>query len=398
MKSYWNSYQSENHANQSKDGISITNDEVALLAERLEFFLPSLGKQYSRATFVMTVVLLLFGFLLPQALYINSMTDFLSAFLYEAVLIFMIVLPCAAAYSFYHPRLKKTGIFRACLHIGVVFSLIIMVSSILVSIAYFYILWQPIDNTSKLTLMHGIPRHLVLSIIVHVVVYFTLTLLMLLYFVKQYRQLKTLKTSFELKLAAQNDVVQARLSPHFFFNTINGLVSLVETNPDKALQNLSNIATLYRSSFSEQTEINFDQELRLCQVFLEIDEMRFFGKLHVTWDLPDEDIMYDMVISSLTLQSAIERLLHQVVELTTQKIHLNINVVWENHRVQITVTIDLPPNTFFVRHDLLNKLDFTAQAQRLEHYFGNSSIITTQIHEQQIAVIIGYPLHDPGVA
>lgn len=398
MKSYWDSYKSESHANQSKDGISITNDEVALLAERLEFFLPHLGKHYSRSIFFMAILLLLCGFLLPQALYITNITDFLSAFLYEIVLIFMIVLPCAVIYNFYYPTLKKIGMLRACVHIGVVFGFIIIVSSILVTIAYFYTLWQPTDNTSKLALVKGIPSQLVLSIIVHVVVYFILTVLLLLYFIKQYQQLKTLKTSFELKLAAQNDVVQARLSPHFFFNTINGLVSLVETKPDKALKNLSNIATLYRSSFSEQTEINFDQELRLCQVFLEIDEMRFFGKLHVTWDLPDEDIMYDMVISSLTLQSAIERLLHQVVELTTQQIHLNINVVWENHRVQITITIDLPKNTFFVRHDLLNKLDFTIQEQRLRHYFGNSSTITTRIREEQVAVVISYPLHDPGVS
>ncbi|MGP9711966.1 histidine kinase, partial [Psychrobacter sp. AOP29-E1-7] len=45
------------------------------------------------------------------------------------------------------------------------------------------------------------------------------TLVFLLYFLRRYREMNALKQSFEHKLSAQNDVIKARLSPHFFFNT-----------------------------------------------------------------------------------------------------------------------------------------------------------------------------------
>ncbi|BFM01504.1 hypothetical protein Psyaliredsea_01510 [Psychrobacter alimentarius] len=65
-------------------------------------------------------------------------------------------------------------------------------------------------------------------------------------------------------------------------------------------------------------------------------------KLEVSWQLPDEDVMYDMVITALTLQSVLEKMLINVVEMTTETIYIDIKVTWEQHRVVTIISVDLP--------------------------------------------------------
>lgn len=134
----------------------------------------------------------------------------------------------------------------------------------------------------------------------------------LLYFVRQYRDIKSLKAAFDKELAVQNNLIKARIAPHFFFNTINTLVSLVESDPNKASELLHHVSALFRASFNDLKEVSFEEELALCQHYLAIESFRLAGKLQVDWQVPDDDTVYDMVITALTLQSVIEQMLINV--------------------------------------------------------------------------------------
>lgn len=220
------------------------------------------------------------------------------------------------------------------------------------------------------------------------------TLVFLLYFLRRYREVNALKQSFEQKLSAQNDVIKARLSPHFFFNTINTLVSLIESNPPRASALLQNVSALFRASFNGAREISFEEEIALCEHYLAIESSRLADKLEVSWHLPDEDIMYDMVVTALTLQSILERMLLNVVELTTEVVYIKINVTWEMHRVAIVISVDLPKKTLIINHDLRQNMNFYIQAERLRSYFGQSADIKSTVTNTQIITIIDYPLQD----
>ena len=160
------------------------------------------------------------------------------------------------------------------------------------------------------------------------------TFVFLLYFMRRHREMMALKRSFEQKLVAQNDIIKARMAPHFFFNTINSLSSLIESDPPRAAQLLQHVSVLFRASFSGIHEISFEEEVALCEHYLAIESSRLADKLHVTWQLPDDDMMYDMVITALTLQGVLEKMLLNVVEMTTETINIDINTAWRS----ITVT------------------------------------------------------------
>ena len=192
----------------------------------------------------------------------------------------------------------------------------------------------------------------------------------LLYFLRNHRELNALKISFEYKLTAQNDLIKARTAPHFFFNTINTLVSLIESNPPRAAALLQHVSALFRASFSGAREISFEEEVALCEHYLAIESSRLADKLEVSWQLPDEDIMYDMVITALTLQSVLEKMLLNVVEMTTETIHIDIKVTWQQHRVAIQIEVELPKKTLIINHDLRQHMNFYIQTDRLRAHFG----------------------------
>jgi len=220
------------------------------------------------------------------------------------------------------------------------------------------------------------------------------TLVFLLYFLRRYREVNALKQSFEYKLTAQNDVIKARLAPHFFFNTINTLVSLIESNPSRAADLLQHVSALFRASFEGAREISFEEEIALCEHYLAIESIRLADKLIMSWQLPDEDVMYDMVITALTLQSVIEKMLLNVVEMTTETIYMDIEVAWQQHRVTITIHVQLPKKTLMINYDLRQHMNFYIQAERLRAYFGESADIQSTVTSKQIVTVIDYPLQD----
>ena len=203
-----------------------------------------------------------------------------------------------------------------------------------------------------------------------------------------------LKQSFEQKLSAQNDVLKARLAPHFFFNTINTLMSLIESNPTRAADLLQHVSALFRASFNGAREISFEEEVALCEHYLAIESIRLADKLVVSWQLPDEDVMYDMVITALSLQSVIEKMLINVVEMSTETVYIDIKVTWIQHSVTITIDVQLPKNSLMIHHDLRQHMDFYIQAERLRAYFGQSADIQSTVTNKQIVTVIGYSLQD----
>lgn len=84
-------------------------------------------------------------------------------------------------------------------------------------------------------------------------------------------------------------------------------MSLIESNPARASALLQHVSALFRASFNGAREISFEEEIALCEHYLAIESSRLADKLEVSWQLPDEDVMYDMVITALTLQSVLEK-------------------------------------------------------------------------------------------
>lgn len=377
----WRSYRYK--TSQENKSSSIAKDEVALLAERLEFFIPKLMETMKPWQWLLYIFFWSLFLTVVRRYDIATWSDFLIQFMCAALQNILSIMPSLYIIDYLRPVFKSMNIPKVSLYVVALLMTASAISIALVQLITINMGWSEYNSQT-----------FILAIVFDTLIGGGFTLVFLLYFLRLYREVNALKQSFEQKLSAQNDVIKARLSPHFFFNTINTLVSLIESNPPRASALLQNVSALFRASFNGAREISFEEEIALCEHYLAIESSRLADKLEVSWHLPDEDIMYDMVVTALTLQSILERMLLNVVELTTEVVYIKINVTWEMHRVAIVISVDLPKKTLIINHDLRQNMNFYIQAERLRSYFGQSADIKSTVTNTQIITIIDYPLQD----
>ena len=377
----WRSYRSK--TNQENKSPSIANDEVALLAARLEFFIPKLMDVMRPWQWLLYIFFWsLFVTVIDRhdlATWSEFMIKFMSRFVQNTVSI----IPSLYLIDYLRPVFTRMSIVKASIYVLMLLMVASGITMTLVMLIMLNVGWIEYNLQT-----------FIIEVLFDTIIGGGFTLVFLLYFLRRYREVNALKQSFEYKLTAQNDVIKARLAPHFFFNTINTLVSLIESNPSRAADLLQHVSALFRASFEGAREISFEEEIALCEHYLAIESIRLADKLIMSWQLPDEDVMYDMVITALTLQSVIEKMLLNVVEMTTETIYMDIEVTWQQHRVTITIHVQLPQKTLMINYDLRQHMNFYIQAERLRAYFGESADIQSTVTSKQIVTVIDYPLQD----
>lgn len=112
--------------------------------------------------------------------------------------------------------------------------------------------------------------------------------------------------AYQLAKEAEIKMLQAQISPHFLFNTLNTILSLVRLNPDKARKLLVSLSHFLRQNLSVTTQsvTTLEQELKHVKAYLSIEEARFVDKLKVSYEI-DEEALYH-TIPPLTLQPIVE--------------------------------------------------------------------------------------------
>ena len=126
-----------------------------------------------------------------------------------------------------------------------------------------------------------------------------------------WRHLRLLPSLAESRLMA----LQARIRPHFLFNTLNSVLGLIREDPKKAEAMLENLADLFRAVISDsRTLVPFSQELELAKAYVAIEEIRFGERLRVNWSC--DHAPADALVPPLLLQPLVENaVLHGVAPL-----------------------------------------------------------------------------------
>ncbi len=107
------------------------------------------------------------------------------------------------------------------------------------------------------------------------------------------------------ELQARLDALQARIRPHFLFNTLNSIASLIASRPEAAERAVEDLAELFRASLQEAgSGGSVNDELRLCELYLEIERLRLGDRLAVEWSVPAE--LRELPMPGLMLQPLLE--------------------------------------------------------------------------------------------
>ena len=107
-------------------------------------------------------------------------------------------------------------------------------------------------------------------------------------------------------MEARLKTLEAELHPHFLFNTLHAISTLVHTNPDSADRMISRLSDLLRLTFdrSGAARVPLQEELEFLQKYLEIEQTRFQDRLSVQYDIDPATL--DAEVPRLILQPIVE--------------------------------------------------------------------------------------------
>ncbi len=109
------------------------------------------------------------------------------------------------------------------------------------------------------------------------------------------------------------NALQARIRPHFFFNSMNTIASLTRSNPSRAEEAVADLADLFRATMRDSEEpYRMSQELDLCKTYLRMEELRLGDRLTVQWQI--DDALMPAIVPSLSIQPLLENAIHHGIE------------------------------------------------------------------------------------
>lgn len=118
-------------------------------------------------------------------------------------------------------------------------------------------------------------------------------------------ELADLEHQKELRVAAEIRALQAQIQPHFLFNTLNTIVSLIRTQPEKAREVLVFLGEFLRHNMRQGVAFHsVQEECEHVQAYLAIEEARFRDKLQVNMDI--EEGTEGFLLPPLVLQPLVE--------------------------------------------------------------------------------------------
>jgi len=158
--------------------------------------------------------------------------------------------------------------------------------------------------------------------------------------------------------------LQARIRPHFLFNTLNSAIALVREEPAQAENLLVNLSELFRHALADSNDARpLWQELELAQHYLAIEQVRFGDRLKVEWQL--DDSAAKAKLPSLILQPLVENAVKHGVEPSPTGAKVRITTQRRGSMVVIKVTNTVPAGRGIKGHGLA--LDNVRQRLNLLH-------------------------------
>lgn len=121
------------------------------------------------------------------------------------------------------------------------------------------------------------------------------------------------KRRLQNESAARIDALQARIRPHFLFNSLNTIASMIPAAPEKAEEAVEDLADLFRASLAKADRlVPLSEELALARRFLRMQELRLGERLRQAWEV--EPLPADALIPPLTLQPLLENAVYHGIE------------------------------------------------------------------------------------
>lgn len=181
--------------------------------------------------------------------------------------------------------------------------------------------------------------------------------------------------------------LQARIRPHFLFNSLNAAIALIGKQPDKAEMVLENLADLFRAQLGDPArQSTLGREIELAAMYLAIEAERLGARLQVSWDV---QAPLDAALPPLILQPLAENAVFHGIERLADGGEIRIQARQHEKLLELTLSnpVNLEPAAATPGHHMaLDNL-----AERLELYFDAEASLSARLDGDRFITHIRLP-------
>ena len=188
---------------------------------------------------------------------------------------------------------------------------------------------------------------------------------------------------------AQLDNLSAQLNPHFLFNSLNSIKSLVIESPDTARRAIDLLSDLLRSSLYEKDKelIPIKNELALVYDYIELEKMRFEERLQLKTDI--DKSLIDYKIPALSIQLLVENAIKHGIDLKVNGGVIYLKIKKKDSHIHITVE-----NPGVLNENKSGGLGLENLKKRLEiQYKGKAGFSLTETENDHVCAALIIPMH-----
>lgn len=185
--------------------------------------------------------------------------------------------------------------------------------------------------------------------------------------------------------------LQARIQPHFLFNSLNSVLSLLRVEPRKAETMLEDLCDLYRQLLTDVRQlVPLSQELELARTYLQIEGIRFGVRLQVSWQC--QDVPEQALVPPLLLQPLLENAVRYGVEPQAEGAQITVAINGNGGVLDIHVSNPVASGQSDTVHPHGNHMALDNLRERLELHFDAEASLTSECRDGLYQVRVRLPV------
>lgn len=258
---------------------------------------------------------------------------------------------------------------------GAISLVIILLATLLFSFAVILWYWGASIDLLEANQRHFLLRNLLIAGLIGSVA------LRYFYLLQQYRKHLVLESSARL------EALQARIRPHFLFNSMNVIASLTRIDPAKAESAIEDLSDLFRATLENKQElIPFSEELKNGERYLAIEKLRLGERLTISKKIDPQSLT--TLLPPLSVQPLLENAVYHGIQMLPEGGEVSIIAHCNNGKLEIEIT---NPRTEQKNYHG-NGIAIKNISQRLQMIYSGKASLTREVTENFYRVIMSIPM------
>jgi LytS/YehU family sensor histidine kinase len=249
-------------------------------------------------------------------------------------------------------------------------------------------LFTGVDETYHIFLVKTIPWRIIAGI-------FFYSIIILIYYLAIHISKLREKAENEIRLNriikdSELNLLKSQINPHFLFNSLNSVNSLILINPTAAQEMIVGLSEFLRYSVlsNHQEYMSLQQEIENVKRYLSIEKIRFGNKLSFSFDIAPETL--DVKLPAMVLQPLFENAIKHGVYESIQAVNIQTKTEKKGNHILIEVVNDFDPENIPSRKGSGTGLKNIRERLRL--LYGRNAFLHTQKNIERFHAFIQIPV------